>query len=71
MEIEPARPDLDLEPAGAWDTARVLTPQDTSTPALAGPLALAEAAGVAVVEVEVDASASGLQCLLQPLDPIR
>jgi hypothetical protein len=70
VEIERALRDSDPEPAGAWDTVRGLMPQDTSTRALAGLLALAEAAGEAGVEVEADAFASGLHGLLPPSDPI-
>ncbi len=68
-EIELDLRDMDREPEGAWDTVRDLMLLDTSTLGSAGPSAPAGAVGVAVVEVEVDAFASGPTGLLPPLDP--
>ena len=71
VEIELALLDLDHELAGAWDTVRGLKPQDTSTLALEGLSAPAEAAGGAGAEVGADAFDSGLHGQASPLDPIR
>mgnify|MGYP006911564262 CR=1 FL=1 len=67
VEIELALRDLDPEQAGAWDTVQGLMLQVTSTRALAGLSALAEAAG----EAGADAFESGLHGLASPSDPIR